>query len=259
MNTRVSSVLIVVLQAILIASLSTAAVVVVTRLLGGPALSISQITTNKQTTFDVTGESKVSTVPDQAEVTLGIAVTETTVKAAQDRANTIINGINEQLGSLGIEKKDIRTENYSLYPNYDYQSGNNQRITGYTVNANLVVTMTDFAKLNQAIDLATGAGANQIGGITFSLSDDKKSETEETARKEAIENAKDKAQELSSLAGMRLGKIINVYETPADSGVYPQMFRDAAMAEGAGGGAPTNVEPGSTNFVYTVTLSYETL
>ncbi len=249
-----------ILTVALMAGLSTLAIIMVTRLVGGPSLSISQITTNKEATFDVSGESKIATVPDQAEVRLGITVNESTVKAAQDQANTVINNINTQLGQLGIEKKDIKTENYSLYPNYDYSPGNAQRITGYSVNANLVVTMTDFAKLNQTIDLATGAGANQIGGITFSLSDDKKAEVEENARREAIDNAKSKATELAQLAGMRLGKIINVTEAPA--GNITPIYKDALMAaegRGSGGGAPTNVEPGSTTFTYTVTLSYETL
>jgi uncharacterized protein YggE len=241
------------------AGLSTLAVVLVTRLAGGPSLAINQITTNKASTFDVTGESKISTVPDQAEVRMGITINQSTVAAAQDDANRVINDINTQLNSLGIEKKDIKTENYSLYPNMDFQSGT-QRITGYTVNANLVVTMTDFAKLNQAIDLATQAGANQIGGITFSLSDDKKAETETEARKEAIENAKEKANELARLSGMNLGKIVNVYESPTPE-FMPYAARDMMaqeMAIGSGGGAPTNVEPGSTNFSYSVTLSYET-
>lgn len=247
------------LQTILISTLAVGSAVAVTRFFGGPSLAINQVSTNKQATFDVTGESKITTIPDQAEVRLGITVNEPTVKAAQDKANTIINNINAELAKLGVEKKDLKTENYSLYPNYDYQSGNGQRITGYSVNANLVATLTDFAKLNQAIDAATGVGANQIGGITFSLSDSKKAETEEQARKEAIDNAKDKANELSRLAGMRLGKIVNVMEVNTGSDFYlrPEVMMDAKA--GAGGGAPTNVEPGSTSFTYSVTLSYETL
>lgn len=230
-----------------------------TQQLGGIKFAVSQISTEKQTTFDVTGESNITTIPDQAEVRLGIQVNEPTVAAAQDQANQVINAINQSLGELGIAKEDIKTENYSLYPNYDFQSGS-QRITGYSVNANLVVTLTDFTKLNQAIDAATGVGANQIGGITFSLSDDKRAEVEKEARQEAIANAKDKANELAGLAGMRLGNIVNVYESPTPQ--QPPIFMERAMAAdavGSGGGAPTNVEPGSTTFNYTITLSYETL
>jgi uncharacterized protein len=108
--------------------------------------------------------------------------------------------------------------------------------------------------------MATAAGANQIGGITFTLSDDKRKEVEKLAREEAIEDAKQKARELADIAGMRLGKIVNITEMPTASTVQPlyrEAMNDAAL--GAGGGAPTNVEPGSTSFTYMVQLSYETL
>lgn len=249
------------LQTVLVVALATGTVVSVIKVLGAPTFSLNQISTMKQSTFDVTGESKISTVPDQAEVRLGITINEPTVKGAQDKANQVINQINQNLGQMGVEKANIKTENYSLYPNYDYSPGSGQRITGYAVNASLVITMTDFAKLNQSIDMATQAGANQIGGITFTLSDDKRAEVEKEARQVAIDHAKDKANELSKLAGMRLGKIVNIIESPVNNSlIYPAM--DKAMTlegRGAGGGAPTNVEPGSTDFSYTVTLSYETL
>lgn len=237
-----------------------AALAVTTQALGGIKFSVSEISTQKQGTFDVSGEAKITTIPDQAEIRLGFTTTQNTVQAAQDEANQVINRINEQLSQLGIEKKDIRTEQYSLYPNHDFQTGS-QRITGYSVNATLLITMRDFEKLNQAIDAATSVGANQVGGITFSLSDDKRAEVEREARKEAIDNAKDKAHELASLAGMRLGSIVNVYESPMMQ--PPMPFERALMREdaaiGMAAGAPTNVEPGSTSFTYTVTLSYETL
>lgn len=236
-------------------------VVVISRVVGPVPFSVTSTTTQKQSTFDVTGDSKITTVPDKAVVSLGITVNESSVKAAQDNANKIINDINDGLGKLGIEKKDIKTDNYSLYPNYDYTGGSGQHIVGYTVTANLSVSVTDFTKLNQAVDTATSAGANQVGGISFALSDDKKKEVENDARKEAIENAKSKAQELASLAGMKLGKIVNVYESPQyDGGIYATDMKALPRAEGlGGGGAPTNIEPGSTTFNFSVTLSYETL
>jgi len=259
MRSSLTQTLVLAVQALLIAGAVTGAVILVTRLVGGPSLSISQITTNKQSTFDVSGESKITTIPDQAEVSMGISINENTVKAAQDNANTVINTINTRLGELGIEKKDIKTENYSLYPNMDYTPGSGQRITGYSVNANLVVTITDFAKMNQAIDLATQAGANQIGGITFTLSDAKHAEAEEQAREEAITDAREKASKLSNLAGMKLGKIVNIMETPDASGDFRPEAALMDRAAGGGAGAPTNIEPGSTSFNYQVILSYETL
>lgn len=237
-------------------------IVLVTRVTGPIPLSISQTTTSKQSSFDVTGEGKVATSPDRAEISLGIQATEPTVKAVQDKGNQIINKITQDLLSLGVEKADIKTTNYSLYPNYDYKSGT-QKINGYSLNVSLQVKAQDFSKITQVVDTATKDGANQVGGITFTLSDAKKKEVENQVRAEAVKEAKSKAESLSSLAGVRLGKIINISENSNSDRIYPMpmsakvMTLDAAGAESAG--APTNVEPGSTSYSMTVTLSYETL
>lgn len=234
-------------------------IVLLSRYAGPLPLSITQTTTNKQSTFDVQGESKITTIPDKAMINMGITVNESTVKSAQDKANGIINDVTTELGKLGVEKADIKTENYTLYPQYDYNSGSGQRIVGYNVNAMLSVSMKDFAKLNQAVDAATRVGANQISGISFTLSDEKRKEVENEARQQAIDDAKEKANKLAGLAGMRLGRIVNVSESPAmNKGLYPMAEMAVARDAGGGGAAPTNVEPGSTTYSYTVTLSYET-
>jgi len=239
-------------------SLGMFGIVTISRFIGPIPFSMMQTTTAIQSTFDVTGESKVTTIPDKAVVNLGVIVNESTVKATQDKANTIITAITDGLTKLGIDKKDIKTENYSLYPNYDYQQG--QKITGYTINASLSVSVTDFSTLNQAIDAATAAGANQVGGVSFTLSDDKRKSVEDDARKQAIDDAKTKAQTLARLAGMHLGKIVNITEQPSNRPYpVPMMYKGIADTSATNNQVPTTTEPGTTTLNYSVTLSYETL
>jgi uncharacterized protein YggE len=231
------------------------AVVLVSRLAGPLPLSITQTVTQKETAFTVTGESEIATAPDQAQVNVGVQITRGTVAQAQEEANTIITRITQAVEKLGVSREDIKTTNYSIFPEYNWEGV--RRITGYNVNASLMVKTDDFTRLNQIIDAATGAGANEISNIQFELSKEKREELVKQAREAAITDAKDNAQELAGLAGMRLGKIINVSEgAPAKMQPMPL----ATMArEGMGGAADTAIEPGSTTYTYTVTLSYETL
>lgn len=237
-------------------------IVLVTKVTGPIPLSITQTTTNKQSSFDVSGEGKVATTPDRAEISLGIQANEPTVKAVQDKGNQVINQITQDLLALGVDKADIKTTNYSLYPNYDYKTGS-QKITSYALNVSVQVKAQDFSKITQIVDTATKDGANQVGGINFTLSDEKKKEVENQVRAEAVKEAKSKAESLSSLAGVKLGRIINISENSNDNTPRPYMMAEKVMAPdavgGAGTSAPTNVEPGSTTFTMTVTLSYETL
>ena len=227
----------------------------------GPSLrqAINLISTNQVSVFTAQGEAHLPVIPDEAKVTLGVTVTETTVKTAQDNANTIINKFKDDLANLGIEKNKIKTNNYSLYPNYDWESAT-RRILSYTVSSNLEVTLTDFDLLNQVIDLATADGINEIGSINFTLSDSKLAELKQEARKIAIDAAKLNADNLAHLTGIQLGNIVNVQEneTNYNDGFNPIMAKSVAY-DTASGGSPTNVEAGETVYDYYVTLSYQTL
>ncbi len=234
--------------------LSTVVVLLLIRFVGPLPLTISQTTTNKQSTFDVIGESESVTTPDEAIVVVGITASESSVKAAQNKINQVMNDINAELGKMGIDKKDVKTKGYSISPSYDYQVG--QRIVGYSASVNLSIRLTDFDSVNLVIDKATSLGANQVGGVSFSLSADKEERVKNELRKEAIDKAKKKANDLAQLAGMRLGRIVNIVE-----GGQPVMtpFAREMMVTADGKDVPTKIEPGSTTISYSVTLSYETL
>jgi uncharacterized protein YggE len=110
------------------------------------------------------------------------------------------------------------------------------------------------------IDAATALGANQVGGIQFTLSDEKTKQIKQEARAKAIEDAKQNAMELSRLSGVKLGRVVNVIEGQQYNDPRPYMSMDKAFATAEGaGGEPTNIQPGTTNYTYTVTLEYETL
>lgn len=226
---------------------------VYTKLVGPIEFRVNQISTQKAATFDMSGEGSVAAVPDQAQVNLGITVTQPTVTPAQKQANEIINSITKTLKDNGVGESQIKTTNYSINPNYDYQSG--QQITGYTVSANLEVKFTDFDKLNQTIDQAVVLGANQIGAVSFSLSNPAKAQAEDQARQQAVAQAKVKAKSLAQAAGIRLGRIVNVYESTP----YPPELPIYADLEAKSAEIPTQIQPGSTEVRLTVTLSYETL
>lgn len=218
-----------------------------------PAIPIASTVTQKQDLFMVEGTGKITAVPDTAIVSLGILSQAPSVKTAQNQANTIINTISQSLKDIGIDPKDIKTDTYSIYPQYDYASGRN-RITGYQVNTNLTVTIRDFDKVNSVIDTATAQGANTVGNIQLTIDDAKQKELLARARDEAVKEAKNKAESLARSAGLTLGRIINVQESSPSS---PRPIFQAALKSSEREG-DTQIQPGSTDIISTVTLSYET-
>ncbi|MDO8452293.1 MAG: SIMPL domain-containing protein [bacterium] len=224
----------------------------------GPAIPFTSTVTQKQDFLTVTGEGKVTVVPDTAMVSLGVVASQTTISAAQNQANTAINNITTTLKSLGIDSKDIKTSNYSISPQYDYRdSGSPNRITGYQVNVSVSVTVRDIDKINDVIDRSTAAGANTVGGILLTIDEDKQKELVQQARGEAIKEAKSKAESLAKAAGITLGRIVNIQE--GGSSIIRPMYDVAFKALPiSGGGEPTQIEPGSTDITSSVTLFYET-
>ncbi len=220
----------------------------------GPGIPITSVVTQKQDLFTVSGEGKVSVVPDTALVDLGITANNSDVKSAQNQANSVIKALTDSLKKLGIAEKDIKTANYSVYPNYDFQSGSN-KIAGYQVSASLTVTVRQIDKVNQVIDAATAAGTNSVGGIQLTVDDEQKKKLTQQARDLAVKEAKDKAESLAKAAGITLGKVVNVVEEGNQPRPVPMMAKDSAIGSPS---SPTQIQPGSTDITSTVTLYYET-
>lgn len=223
-----------------------------TKFAGPLPFFITNVTTQKSTTFDVTGEGKASVKPDIASVTAGISAHAQTVKAAQDQINAVINKVTAGLKQSGVDPKDIQTSNYNINPTYDY-AGNTQKITGYSANASVLIKVRNLDNVNNVIDSATANGANQVSGVSFDIDD--KTKVEDAARQKAVAEAKKKAQQAATIAGFRLGRIINYSE---NLGNAPRPLPMAAdILTKAVGGVPTQIEPGSSQITVDVTLSYE--
>lgn len=232
-----------------------------TKIAGPFPFNINSVQTNKNDTFYVNGEGKVSVRPDTGVVTLGVRATGQTAVQVQTQLNDAMNKVTGAIKGLGVNDQDIETENYSINPEYDFRptGPGTQRITGYTANSNLVVKVRDINQVNSVLDIATAQGANQIGGVTFELSD--KAKAQDEARKEAVAQAKQKAVQAASTVGFKLGKLVNYSEDFGDAQLF--YSQDARSSTGIGASeattsAPaTQVEPGSTDIRVIVTLNYE--
>lgn len=226
---------------------------VYTKVAGPLPLSVSSVVTQKTDTFAVTGEGKVSVIPDIAKVSIGVESQGPTAKQVRDDLNQRINAVSDAVKQLGIDAKDIQTTNYSIYPTYDYSNGK-QRITGYQASTNLSITVRDMDKANTVLDTATDKGANTVGGITFDVADRTASENE--ARQKAFQEAHKKAEMAAQIAGFKLGRVIN-YSENAGGQPYPIMYDKVALEARAQAAPGAEIQPGSQEIVLNVTISYE--
>ena len=160
--------------------------------------------------------------------------------------------------ALGVDEKDIQTNNYSLNPVYNYTNVKGQELVGYEVDQNLSLKVRDLTKIGDIIARGTEQGANQIGGISFTIDDEFALRNQ--ARELAITKAKEKATLIAEQAGMKLGKVKSVSEDAGQSGIVP-MYANAKMDLANGAGASSIASPeiatGQNQIKVDVTLTYE--
>lgn len=233
-----------------------------TKILGPIPFDITSVTTSKSDAFTVTGEGKVEVKPDTAVVHLGVVARAATSEQAKNALNININKVITAVKDLGVDEKNIKTENFNVYPEYRNEIQpmapgtqtitDQNRISGYTANTNITVTVDTAELANRIIDAGSAAGANQVGGVDFQVKD--KNAALNQAREIAVKDAKQKAEDAARIAGFKLGKIINYSE--GQNGDYPRPLVMAAD-KAQGGSVPTDVQPGTNEIAITVTLSYE--
>ncbi len=229
------------------------------KIYGAIPFSVNSIQTTKDTLFRVDGTGKATVVPDTAVIQLGVTQSATKVADAQNKTNQATNKIVEDLKRLGVKEKDIKTTNYSVNPDYNYNSdGSKPKITGYTVTVNIQAEVKPIDLANKVVDTATADGANMVGNIAFTVNDETRKELEDQAREEAVKNAKEKAASLAKAAGISLGRIVDVQESGRGYPIPLAYDRQMMSKTPNAGGEPTQLNPGESSIELTVTLSYET-
>lgn len=202
-------------------------------------------------TINFTGEGKVKVVPDTAHVNVGLVTEGKDTITVQNENSSKMNAVIKFLKERGISEADIKTNNYSLSPKYEYSKGKSS-LVGYILNQDLEVTVRKLDKIGEILDGAVKSGANQINSVSLFV--DKPEELKNKAREEAIKIAKEKAVLVSNAAGLRLGKLVGFHE--GFSGEPPIFFESLGKGYGGDRAPSPQIEPGSQEITVSVTLTY---
>ena len=162
-------------------------------------LTLSLASALADQTVTVTGSGEVLVTADTAVVNLGVNVRKASAPEAQSGANEVIAAIRAALTAAGFPEEDVSTGYINLFAVYDYVKDAEQ-IVAYNASSSLAVKVTDMSRVGEVIDLAFGAGANTLDGVSFSVSDDTAARAE--ALKAAVADAKAKAAVLAEAAGL---------------------------------------------------------
>jgi uncharacterized protein len=195
-------------------------------------------------TLSVVGTGSVTTKPDTARVSAGVTTQASNAAGAMAANADEMSKVIEALKRAGVASKDLQTEFVSVNPRYD---DNGQAIVGYSASNSVSAVVRELSKVGDVIDAAVAAGANNVSGP--SLARDDQDKLYRDALEAAVANARQKATALANAAGVSLGKIRSLSESPQSVG--PVMFDALAARESA-----TPIEPGTAEITATVRIVF---
>jgi uncharacterized protein YggE len=202
-----------------------------------------------QPRITVTGEASISVEPDVAQLRAGVVIDAKTAREAAEANSRTMNAVMAAVRALGIAERDVQTSRYLIQPLYEGGRPQRDRISGFQATNSVTLKIRQIDKLGEIIDRLAAAGANSMGGVEFLVSDPSKPLDE--ARKQAIADARRRAELYASAAGVALGGVFSITEQSVGVSFPPMpMGRAAAAPE-------TPIAPGERTLRLAVTVTFD--
>ncbi len=174
----------------------------------------------------VTGEGSVSVAPDYAQFRCGASTRSKRANEAVEANSRLMAAIMAALKAAGVAEKDIQTVRFSIQPIYTRPASGpsaaqepEPQLAGYSVSNQVNVVVRDIGKVGDVLDRVVGAGATDVGDVSFLVSD--ASRALDQAREAAIADARRKAEVYAKASDVQLGRVQGINE---ETGSAPRVL-----------------------------------
>ena len=199
-------------------------------LLLAAALTASPLAANAvERLISVTGEATVAVAPDTAMIRLGVTSQAKAAREASEANARQMTAVLAAIREAGIADRDVQTSRLSVQPQYDPNKAGTARLLGFQVTNQVSIRVREIDKLPAILDRAIAAGANEMSGIEFVVSE--QSKLLDQARDDAVADARRKAELYAKAAGVKLGAVVAIAEEGSNPPPRPvmQAMRSAAV------------------------------
>jgi uncharacterized protein len=234
--------------------------------------TLQNVSNSSTSTLFVIGNAQTMVKPDKVTLSLSVETTNTTANAALNADSEAMNKALNALKVAGVRENETSTSFFNISPNYnltDQQEGQDQYfpppiesrdIISYTVTNSITVDSYNLLNLSQWIDTAVQAGVNEVSSIYFSLSDERSEAIKNELLKQAVANAKSKADIAATAVGLNVigVKSINIELVGGFPPSPPQPFlaRESAEAAAPAGAPPTPIIAGEQEVTSSVDIMF---
>lgn len=217
-------------------------------------------------TVYVTGNAQATVKPDKVTVSLSVETTNKTANAALVANSEAMDNVLNALKAAGVRENETSTSFFNISPNYnitqeeDFQPIESRDIISYTVTNSITVDSNNLVNVSQWIDTAVEAGVNDVSSISFSLSDEKSELIKNELLKQAVTNAKNKADIAASALALKVigvrSIIIGGLDGIPPSPPQPFLAKEGVDAAGAAVGPPTPIIAGEQQVISSVNIAF---
>lgn len=206
--------------------------------------------------------------PDLAIVEAGVEARGDAAGAVRDDLSSRSDDLREALLEYGIPEDAITTEHFRIHEEVDRQQMERDEVppdseeaieeyTFYRGSHSFTVEVEDIDAVGEVIDTAVDAGADQVGRVTYTLSDERRADLRETALQSAIQDARSEAETIAAEVD---GSIVEATVVDASEGQVSPVRRDLSYAVEDAAATPspaTNLDPGDVTVTASVRIEYE--
>lgn len=206
---------------------------------------------NNQALVHVTGYAEREVVPDMAFITLGMETTGNQLEEARTENATAMNRLQNELLNLGINKENLKTIDYRIYPRKDK---NGEKLISYTVTNHLKIKLKELGLLSKVFERAAVCGINSIDDVEFTCSDTSVLKAELV--KAAVANGRLVAEAAATSAGAQLGGVKEIHVNGVFSGFNANRVQNLKLAKAASMDISPVMEQGTQKLSETVNLVF---
>src|SRR5919107_2247771 len=162
-------------------------------------------------TIFVSGSATTHTKTDKVIISLGVETTDKTAEKALLSNSNLMNKVIGALKESGVKQNETSTSAFSINPNYNYSKyGDRGNLIGFTVSNSIHIESSNINSVSKWIDTAVQAGANTVNDVSFRVSEEKLQNIKNMLLKEAVTNAKTKADIVAAASGLNVAGINSI-------------------------------------------------
>lgn len=204
-------------------------------------------------TITVGASGQVQAQADRAVVDVAVVATGDDVSAVRDQLSTNASRMRTALAEQGINESQIRTSNYDISTNRRYARENGDQ-PEYSAVHSFAITVHDTGEVGQVVDTAVTNGANEVNGVEFTLSADRREELRQDALRSAMDSARSQASAIASQADLSVDGVDRVATTEYNRTPYAA---ETATAGDAAATPSTAIDSGPVSVSASITVVYD--